>query len=50
LGQWLHDPDTIKPGTTKNSNASRAFDGMNLPRELTDAEVAALSAYLLAMK
>ncbi len=57
LSQWLRDPDSIKHGSTKHANASRATDGMNLPDanndglpDLTEAEVADLVAYLMALK
>jgi cytochrome c1 len=50
LKHWIHDPDAIKYGTTMKTEASRVLDGMNIPRELTDAEVDTLARYLLAQK
>ncbi len=50
LTRWLHNPDDIKLGTTKNTNPSRAMDGMNIPRTLTDEEIDTLAHYLVAQK
>lgn len=50
LKQWLRDPDSLKSGTTMKGNASRALDGMNIPRELSEDEVDVLARYLLAQK
>lgn len=50
LKQWLRDPDSIKPGTTKEGNPSRGLDGMNIPVELTEEQIDALTAYLMALK
>lgn len=61
LTQWIRNPDSLKPGTTKTNNPSRAIDGMNIPvdangdgivdaTELSDEKVAAIVDYLLGMK
>lgn len=50
LAQWLRDPNSVKPGTTKEANPSRAIDGMNIPVQLTDEQIDSLVAYLLAQK
>ena len=50
LKQWLRDPDVLKPGTTKKNNPSRALDGMNIPKELSEEEIEAIVAYLQAQK
>ncbi len=59
LTQWITDPNSIKPGTTKSANASRALDGMNIPadangdgilqpEELAPEKVDAIVSYLLS--
>lgn len=61
LHQWIVNPDSLKPGTTKVNNPSRALDGMNIPadrngdgilqeEEFPAAKVDAIVAYLLAQK
>ena len=50
LKQWIQDPDSIKSGSTMNTNASRVLDGMNLPREVSDEEADTLAKYLLSLK
>ena len=59
LTQWITDPNSIKPGTTKSANASRALDGMNIPadangdgilqpEEFAPEKVDAIVSYLLS--
>ncbi len=50
LAQWIRDPNSIKPGTTKEANPSRALDGMNIPVKLTEEQITDLVAYLQALK
>lgn len=50
LAQWIADPDSLKPGTTQWANPSRGFDGMNIPVQLTQDQIDALVAYLMALK
>ena len=51
LAQWLHDPNSVKPGTGGvPGGAPGRFDGMNIPTDLTDEQVDALVAYLQALK
>lgn len=50
LHAWLADPDSVKPGTTMQANASREIDGMNIPVELTEEQINALVAYLSSLK
>ena len=61
LTQWIRDPNSLKPGTTKHDEPSRALDGMNIPvdrsndgviqeDELSTAQVDAIVDYLLAQK
>lgn len=59
LTQWIVDPNSIKPGTTKSANVSRALDGMNIPadangdgilqpEEFAPEKVDAIVSYLLS--
>lgn len=61
LAQWITDPNSLKPGTTKSANASRSLDGMNIPadangdgilqpEEFAPEKVDAIVSYLLAMQ
>ncbi len=61
LVQWITNPNSLKPGTTKSANPSRALDGMNIPAdangngileesEFPKAKVEAIADWLLAMK
>ncbi|MCB9680238.1 MAG: cytochrome c oxidase subunit II [Alphaproteobacteria bacterium] len=59
LTQWVRHPDSLKPGTTKHDEESRALDGMNIPvdrsndgilqeDEMSTEQLDAIVAYLLA--
>jgi cytochrome c oxidase subunit 2 len=61
LTQWIRDPNSLKPGTTKSANVSRAIDGMNIPvdadgngvlstEELSDEKIALIVDWLLSLK